>query len=248
MSNRLTPAELAQMHKQTEPQPQERKAEQPELEFKTVNRPKRPASIPSVSYLRDLLLERMPDFDLEDPDNRAYFESVVEQGQARVSQAIQKLLATPVIPHQQRKRQQNLFPNKFPGNCRHCTIQVPAGEGTIEKLPNGKWAVAHKDGDCPQSEFPFPLGRYAVPTEEGHLGFYFASERGLFLQHGSDLSLLPNKAAASIIEKIAKDPREASIRYGLELGNCGVCGRALTNEESRERGIGPVCADKEGWS
>ena len=30
-------------------------------------------------------------------------------------------------------------------------------------------------------------------------------------------------------------------------GSCGHCGRTLTNEESRARGIGPICAGKMGW-
>jgi hypothetical protein len=41
--------------------------------------------------------------------------------------------------------------------------------------------------------------------------------------------------------------QEASRLYGLKLGHCGVCGRELTNETSREEGIGPKCAGKMGW-
>jgi hypothetical protein len=36
----------------------------------------------------------------------------------------------------------------------------------------------------------------------------------------------------------------AAMRYGKELGRCGVCDMPLTNEESRELGIGPVCRAK----
>lgn len=39
----------------------------------------------------------------------------------------------------------------------------------------------------------------------------------------------------------------ASNRNGRELGHCGVCGRTLTDEESRARGIGPICAENNGW-
>ena len=38
--------------------------------------------------------------------------------------------------------------------------------------------------------------------------------------------------------------REAMTLYAKELEHCGICGRTLTDEESRARGIGPVCADK----
>lgn len=45
---------------------------------------------------------------------------------------------------------------------------------------------------------------------------------------------------------IAKDPLAAAKLYGLEFKRCGVCGRGLTKDESRERGIGPVCASNLG--
>jgi hypothetical protein len=44
-----------------------------------------------------------------------------------------------------------------------------------------------------------------------------------------------------VIEQIAADPESAMRLYGHELGKCGMCGRTLTNDESRALGIGPVC-------
>lgn len=41
--------------------------------------------------------------------------------------------------------------------------------------------------------------------------------------------------------------QEASSLYGIELGQCGVCHRELTNDTSREAGIGPKCRAKMGW-
>jgi hypothetical protein len=35
--------------------------------------------------------------------------------------------------------------------------------------------------------------------------------------------------------------------FGKLYGVCAICGRTLTNEESIERGIGPICAGKQGW-
>jgi hypothetical protein len=52
---------------------------------------------------------------------------------------------------------------------------------------------------------------------------------------------------AEVLALIAKNPKEAMLRYGLELGHCGHCGRTLTNEESRQYGIGPICRGKMGW-
>jgi hypothetical protein len=47
-----------------------------------------------------------------------------------------------------------------------------------------------------------------------------------------------------VLRKIAKNPAKAASRFGWEFGRCGICGRGLTADESRERGIGPVCAGR----
>lgn len=54
-------------------------------------------------------------------------------------------------------------------------------------------------------------------------------------------------AMLAIGRKIDVDPKEAMLRYGRELGECGHCGRTLTNDHSRAAGIGPVCAKGKGW-
>jgi hypothetical protein len=45
-----------------------------------------------------------------------------------------------------------------------------------------------------------------------------------------------------VLDRIAADPEAAASLFGHEYGRCGICGRGLTNDESRARGIGPVCA------
>lgn len=39
----------------------------------------------------------------------------------------------------------------------------------------------------------------------------------------------------------ASELKEAQVRFGRELGQCGVCGKHLTDETSRAAGIGPTC-------
>jgi len=46
---------------------------------------------------------------------------------------------------------------------------------------------------------------------------------------------------------VAKDPSAAARAYGLRTGQCSICGRELTNAESRARGIGPICAERFGF-
>jgi hypothetical protein len=100
---------------------------------------------------------------------------------------------------------------------------------------------------------PFPPGRYAIlvdgvtkfykvdyPTEGRWAGFVFVK-----VQASDDLHPIRNSAERTrILDEIAKDPREAMLRYGRELGACGHCGRTLTDEESRAYGIGPICRQK----
>lgn len=53
-----------------------------------------------------------------------------------------------------------------------------------------------------------------------------------------------HKTALSVI---AESPRDAAIRYGRRTGSCACCGRVLSNHQSIELGIGPVCAEKWGF-
>lgn len=52
------------------------------------------------------------------------------------------------------------------------------------------------------------------------------------------------QGTVDLIGKVAADPLGEAIRYGRLTGACACCGRQLTDPESVERGIGPICADK----
>lgn len=64
--------------------------------------------------------------------------------------------------------------------------------------------------------------------------------------NGADISWERLGAHAQLIAaaRIATDPREAMLNFGRKIGRCGHCGRVLTNQASREAGIGPICAGK----
>lgn len=49
------------------------------------------------------------------------------------------------------------------------------------------------------------------------------------------------------LENIAKDPLQAAQMHGHQTGNCSCCGRELTNPESVELGIGPICRERWGF-
>jgi hypothetical protein len=51
---------------------------------------------------------------------------------------------------------------------------------------------------------------------------------------------------AQIVE-VCSDPAAAAVAYGRRTGSCCICARELTNHDSIERGIGPICAERFGW-
>lgn len=96
-----------------------------------------------------------------------------------------------------------------------------------------------------------PDGRYAVDTPTG-VKFYIFRTADTGSYHGFQFV---SRQSGDNRLRISKDERifatkavleagtmPAMLRYGRELGVCGHCGRSLTDEDSRARGIGPVCA------
>jgi hypothetical protein len=103
-------------------------------------------------------------------------------------------------------------------------------------------------------QFEIPDGRYALEYAEGWK--FFQVKQGhtrtfLELLIGSPGAYRHQKlygvAANTVLEVIQKDPRQASINFGLESKTCGVCSSPLTNPESIAYGIGPKCRAKKGW-
>lgn len=102
-----------------------------------------------------------------------------------------------------------------------------------------------------------PAGRYAVEGDDGLLKFYKVRkpDKGkwagwTFLDAQASDYYYPIKGVQTvraILGKIAKDPRAAATLYGQEIGRCCICGRTLTNDVSRNYGIGPICAGRTGW-
>lgn len=101
--------------------------------------------------------------------------------------------------------------------------------------------------------------RFAVDTEDGavnKIAFWWVSSsegpqgtryylRQVIGGQGPVRVRMSPDAMVSIARKImAAGPEDALRRYGRELGECGHCGRDLTNDESRALGIGPVCRSK----
>lgn len=52
--------------------------------------------------------------------------------------------------------------------------------------------------------------------------------------------------SATVIE-VASEPHNVAKAFGMRTGSCSCCGRELTNKESIDLGIGPICREKFGW-
>lgn len=114
---------------------------------------------------------------------------------------------------------------------------TPAAPATRVEVPAGRYAVTGEDGAT-------KFYRVDRPTEGKWKGYTFVK-----VQAGDELHNVRSRGTRdAVLAKIASDGvKEAMLRYGRELGHCGHCGRTLTNEESREAGIGPVCRGKMGF-
>lgn len=103
-------------------------------------------------------------------------------------------------------------------------------------VPAGRYAV---DGESGQTVFV----KVDRPTEGPFRGRVFAR-----VQAGDELHRVSPAVRDALLAKIeAAGAETSSRRYGREIGACGVCGRTLTDEDSRAAGIGPVCQSKAGW-
>jgi hypothetical protein len=108
---------------------------------------------------------------------------------------------------------------------------------------------------APAVEVEVPQGRYAL-VSDGEVKFYqvqrptegqWTGRTFVKIQASDDTYPVVGAAATKVLSRIAADVKDASTRYGQEIGSCGVCGRTLTDEASRAYGVGPVCRSKMGW-
>lgn len=108
---------------------------------------------------------------------------------------------------------------------------VTAAPKTTDGVLAGHYAIEYND------DIKFVV--VDRPTEGRWAGYTFTK-----LLVGPDEVRIPRDLANTFLALIAEDPKAAAIRYGKEIGRCGICHRRLTVKASREAGIGPICAEK----
>lgn len=117
---------------------------------------------------------------------------------------------------------------------------VNSGVGTESyDVPAGRYAVRYEIQGAPKTVFL----KVSRPTDGPFAGRVFVN-----IQAGDELHRVAPAARDLFLRMIEEAGlAEASKLYGREIGSCGVCGRTLTDEDSRTAGIGPKCAAKTGW-
>lgn len=99
-------------------------------------------------------------------------------------------------------------------------------------------------------------GKYALQQEDGSIRFYRV---GKLLDDGRGNKRIPVDELTGapgdfrrrrilrvykILDAIHADPMAAFALFGQKVGRCGICSSPLTQEHTRERGIGDICYDK----
>jgi Family of unknown function (DUF6011) len=90
-------------------------------------------------------------------------------------------------------------------------------------------------------------GRYAFEIAPGEARFYRVTRTGRIRVQAGPSEHPYNGALNADLEWIKANPREAAALYGRLVGSCGRCGLTLTDDDSRARGLGPICAGKSEW-
>lgn len=127
-------------------------------------------------------------------------------------------------------------------------FDIEAASEAIEDLKQSKRNLQRKSNklDIPD----VPEGRYAVEID-GTLKFYSVnvSDSGFVTANvwaSDEQHRLEFRAMVGVLKAIeTAGVLECLLAFGREIGVCGKCGRTLTSEW-RKRGIGPVCAKRQG--
>jgi hypothetical protein len=91
-------------------------------------------------------------------------------------------------------------------------------------------------------------GRYAYTTDGGATADHYRVRRdGKIVVWTAGGEWPYNGKLNEGLEWIKAHPREAAELFGRLTESCGRCGRDLSDDESRARGLGPVCAGKSDW-
>jgi hypothetical protein len=135
-------------------------------------------------------------------------------------------------------------------------VPVMGLDAKCKPAPARKPTNPTRIGDADFQNVAVPAGRYALDCGDDLIKFFRVTHgKGswlgkIFLQEqaGPAFHKIASPARRlEIMTAIHADPKAAMLLYGIKKGYCGKCGLELTKKESRDAGIGPICAGKLGW-
>ncbi len=210
-----------------------------------------------VNFLRSLIEERASTLGIDDIDKYLDEKGVLRLTVSDISKVIDlvKAMPKPRNPEHEHLPQGHVIVNKRQNWCGNCGHPVPIGAGFAVNTSAG-WRNFHRKGECIDTEGVLENveeGRYALPSATGNndLDFFrvrisHSRKEVLRVIGGHADQGIPFQQVREVAERLGalstEERLEAMALYGRELGACGKCGRHLTDEASRARGLGPECA------
>lgn len=155
----------------------------------------------------------------------------------RASDVIEQLVKQPWKPKDVQERQAELHASVRNAQAiaeakRKEEDNLPV---SMNDLPDGYYAVRNVEGH--KNEISF--FRLRSPKQGKWVGYQFTDQ---VVGHGKRFPVKDSVAREKIHVLIREQGvTECQQLYGQEIGACGRCGRELTDDTSRRRGIGPDC-------
>jgi hypothetical protein len=206
------------------------------------------ASERQLAYIGDLLAKRqLSDKQLANFGTRyGQLAAAGELTKAKASEIITWLQARPRKPAQAPAQAQAPTQAQDDPRVEYRTVTTDKGERQVGQvvLPDGTKVLAGSYGlATPEDQFTNDTSFFKLWIKDG-----YGKGWGVQLYTSDDTTRvrLAVRTQIAVIRRIAEDPTGAASMFGHEFGRCGVCGRGLTNDDSRARGIGPVCAGNLG--
>ena len=202
------------------------------------------ASEPQLAYVADLLRTR------EAPETWVAKASGMLRDGMTGKQASAIIDAFKPLP---RKRQQQAQPAQAPRATdpvlEYVDVATDKGTRRVGRLvmPDGTRVLAGSYGVLtPEDQFTNDTSFFKLWIQKEGEDYGKGWSLQLYTSDDTHRVKLAVPTQLAMIAKIGQDPLGASALFGHEFKRCGVCGRGLTKDESRARGIGPVCAGNLG--
>lgn len=180
-----------------------------------------------IEYFKALVAGK----DLTDQCQIEFMTSLPKLNKRAMTETIRWLIALPWKPHPPQISTMPIVPGPAPTIGLKTQGPVWNGRQTANGIAQGYYAVVDPVDQV--------LKFYQVrrPTQGKWAGYVFISQ----VTGDNKLPMRHRLERERIFTEIQKDMMGASKRFGKEIGQCGHCRKQLTDVESREFGIGPVC-------